>query len=155
MSAFQARLMERGWAVLPLRLLIGFGFAAHGWAKLQRGPDQFAVVLDALGVPGPHFTAWATTLLELLGGIALMLGAFVSALSLPLAIVMLTAMFGVHLRYGFSSIKLREITAAGAEFGRPGYELNLLYLAGLLTLVLGGEGNASLGAWLRRRREKG
>lgn len=53
-------------------------------------------------------------------------------------------MFAVHLPNGFSSIKLRAISAAGAEFGAPGYELNLLYLAGLLTLCLGGSGPASI-----------
>jgi uncharacterized membrane protein YphA (DoxX/SURF4 family) len=26
------------WAPLPLRLILGFGFIAHGWAKLSRGP---------------------------------------------------------------------------------------------------------------------
>ena len=26
------------WVALPLRLVIGFGFMAHGWAKLSRGP---------------------------------------------------------------------------------------------------------------------
>jgi putative oxidoreductase len=44
----------------------------------------------------------------------------------------------VHLPYGFSSIKLLSVTAAGAQFGPPGYEVNLLYLACLAALVLGG-----------------
>jgi len=30
------------WVPLPLRLIIGFGFMAHGWAKLSRGPSGFA-----------------------------------------------------------------------------------------------------------------
>jgi len=123
-------------ALLPLRLMIGFGFAAHGYAKLSRGPENFASVLAALHVPAPYLSAWATTILELLGGIALMAGQFVVPLSLPLAVVMLTAMLTVHLPYGFSSIKLRAVTAAGAEFGPPGYELNLLYIAGLAALAL-------------------
>jgi putative oxidoreductase len=138
---------------VPLRLLLGFGLAAHGLAKLERGPAQFAGVLAALGVPAPHFAAWATTLLELLGGVSLMAGLFVTAWSLPLAAVMLTAMFTVHLPYGFSSIKLRAVDATGAQFGQPGYELNLLYLVGMLTLMLGGSGNGSLGAWWKRWRE--
>jgi putative oxidoreductase len=49
-------------------------------------------------------------------------------------------MFSVHLRYGFSSIKILAVTAAGAQFGPPGYETDLLYLACLATLVLGGSG---------------
>jgi putative oxidoreductase len=133
-------------------LLIGFGFAAHGLAKLSRGPEQFAVVLAAMGIPAPHLAAWLTTLLELFGGLFVMAGALVIPLSVPLAVVMLTALFAVHLPNGFSSIKLRGVGAAGAEFGAPGYELNLLYLAGLLTLCLGGAGRASVDGLLSTRR---
>lgn len=124
------------WALLPLRLAVGFGFAAHGYAKLSRGPGGFAAALAALHVPLPLASAWLTTLLELFGGLAIMAGYFVVPLSLPLAAVMLTAMFTVHLPYGFSSIKLKAVTAAGAEFGPPGYELNVLYLAALAVLAL-------------------
>ena len=122
-------------------------------AKLGRGPEKFAVILQALGVPAPHLAAWATSLLELAGGLCVMAGLAVVPLTLPLAVVMLTAMFGVHLRYGFSSIRLEALTPEGARFGPIGYELNLLYLAGLLALGLGGAGPASLdGALARRRR---
>src|SRR5690348_18165533 len=55
------------WALLPLRLVIGFGFAVHGYAKLSRGPASFAAIVSALGFPAPLFTAWATSLLELAG----------------------------------------------------------------------------------------
>jgi len=141
-----------GWALLPLRLMLGFGFAAHGYAKLIRGPEQFAVILAAIGVPEPRLMAWLTSLLELLGGVALMAGAFVVPLTLPLIAVMLTAILGVHLRYGFSSVRLVAVTAAGAEFGPIGYEMNLLYVAGLLTLALGGPGKLSLDGRLRTAR---
>jgi putative oxidoreductase len=132
------------WALLPLRLVIGFGFAAHGYAKLSRGPASFAAIVSALGFPAPLFTAWATSLLELAGGILLMMGAFVAPLSIPLAAIMATAMFGVHLRYGFSSIRLKSLTATGAEFGPVGYELSLLYLVGLATLALAGPSRLSI-----------
>lgn len=154
MLMFQKRMLDHGWALLPLRLLIGFGFAAHGWAKLGRGPDQFATALSAMGIPTPSLAAWVTTLLELVGGISVMAGAFVVPLSVPLAVVMLTAMFAVHLPNGFSAIKLRAVTAAGAEFGAPGYELNLLYLAGLATLCLGGSGPASVDHLFATRKDK-
>ena|SRR5689334_948462 len=138
------------WALLPLRLMLGFGFAAHGYAKLSRGPDAFAMVLGAMGIPLPTLMAWITTLLELIGGISVMAGAFILPLSIPLGLVMLTAMFTVHLPNGFSSIKLKAIHASGAEFGAPGYEMNLLYLAGLLALALAGPGALSLFDLLRR-----
>jgi putative oxidoreductase len=140
------------WAVLPLRVMIGFGLAAHGYAKISRGPDAFASILTAIGVPAPGFMAWITSLLELLGGLSIMIGAFVAPLSVPLMLVMLVAMFSVHLQYGFSTVKLKAVTASGAEFGMPGYEMNLLYVAGLLTLALGGPGPASVDNWRRIRR---
>jgi len=140
------------WAILPVRLMVGFGFAAHGFAKLGRGPEHFAVILHALGVPAPVFVAWATSLLELAGGLCLIAGLAVVPLAGPLGVVMLTAMFGVHLRYGFSSIRLLAVTSEGATFGPIGYELNLLYLAGLLALGIGGAGPISLDAALARRR---
>ncbi len=81
MSNFQKKITERGWALLPLRLMIGFGFAAHGYAKLSRGPESFATILTSIGVPYPHLVAWVTSLLELMGGISLMAGAFVVPLT--------------------------------------------------------------------------
>jgi len=41
------------WAPLPLRLIIGYGFLAHGWAKLSRGPEGFARLLEQIGTPLP------------------------------------------------------------------------------------------------------
>lgn len=156
MRSFQERMREEGWALLPLRVMIGFGFAAHGWAKLSRGPGGFADILTFIGVPAPHLMAWVTSLLEFLGGLSLMAGAFVVPLSLPLTVVMLTAMFSVHFQYGFSSIRLKALTAAGAEFGPIGYEIDLLYIAGLVTLALAGPGPWSVdGGWssLGKRRK--
>jgi putative oxidoreductase len=110
------------WWALAIRAIVGYGFIAHGLAKLSRGPDAFAAILQALGVPAPHLMAWATILIELLGGFAVLLGAFVWMASIPMAAVLVVAMLTVHLPYGFSSIKLVGVTKAGAQFGPPGYE---------------------------------
>jgi putative oxidoreductase len=106
-----------------------------------------------MGVPAPHLMAWLTILTELLGGFAVILGAFVALVSLPMAVVLLVAMFKVHLPYGFSSIKLIAVTAAGAKFGPPGYEVNLLYLACLAALVLGGSGPFALDGLISKHHE--
>ena len=140
------------WPILPLRLIVGFGFIEHGLAKLAKGPDAFANILQAMGVPGAHFMAWSTILVEILGGLAIILGLFVTLASLPMAAVLLVAMFTVHLPYGFSSIKLEAVTAAGAQFGPPGYEVDLLYLACLTALVLGGPGPLAIGGLIIKRR---
>jgi putative oxidoreductase len=147
------RLKLSTWAPLPLRLIVGFGFVEHGYSKLLKGPEAFASILHALGVPAPHFMAWLTILTELLGGLAVFLGAFVSMVSVPLACVLLTAMFSVQLRYGFLSIKLIGVTPTGAIFGPPGYECDLIYLACLATLVLGGSGPLSIDRFLLRKRQ--
>ena len=62
------------WAPIPLRLIVGYGFMQHGFAKLSSGPDVFAVVLHSIGVPAPHLMAWLTTLIEIFGGVAVLLG---------------------------------------------------------------------------------
>jgi len=49
----------------------------HGFAKLSQGPEAFAAILHAIGVPAPHLMAWLTILIEVLGGLAVLLGAFV------------------------------------------------------------------------------
>lgn len=54
--------------------------------------------------------------------------------------------------HGFSSIKLMGISGSGPQFGTPGYEVNLLYIAGLMTLVLGGTGSFSVDRLLARRK---
>src|SRR5262245_9402806 len=135
---------------MPLRVIVGYGFLAHGFAKIMNGPDHFAALLHALGVPAPQLMAWATIGFELLGGFAILVGAWIPLVSAPLAVILLVAAITVHLPYGFSSIKLRAVTAAGPQFGPPGYETDLLYLAALVTLVVGGSGPLAVDALLAR-----
>jgi putative oxidoreductase len=139
------------WALVPLRLMVGYGFMEHGFAKLSKGPDAFAGILLAMGVPMPHFAAWLTILTELLGGLGVLLGAFVSLVSLPLAAVLIVAIVTVHLPYGFSTIKLMSVANGRAQFGPPGYECSLLYLVCLVALVLGGPGPGSIDRYLRKK----
>ena len=140
------------WAPIPLRLIVGYGFMEHGLAKLSKGPENFAVILHALSVPAPHFMAWLTILTELIGGLAVLLGAFLPLVSLPMAVLLFVAIFTVHLPYGFTSIKLMSVLAGRAQFGPPGYECNLLYLACLAALVFGGSGPLAIDSVLRTRR---
>jgi putative oxidoreductase len=139
------------WAPIPLRLIVGYGFFAHGVAKLERGPDHFADILQAIGTPAPHIMAWLTIFVELFGGLAVLLGAFVVWVSAPMVAVLLVAIFTVHLPFGFTSIKLLDVTAEGPKFGPPGYETDLLYLACLATLILGGSGPLAVDGWIASR----
>ena len=139
------------WAVLPLRLIVGYGFIAHGLAKWTRGPVGFGRLLHFIGVPLPNAMAWAVTLLEVFGGLAILLGVLVAIASVPLIASMLVAMFSLQLRYGFSSVNTVGLTPAGPVFGPPGYEINLLYIAALLLLAFVGPGALSLEVWLAKR----
>ena len=151
MTGFDVSRLQR-WAAVPLRLIVGYGFIAHGYAKVMNGPDHFAASLQGLGVPAPHLMAWGTIGFELLGGVAVLVGAYIPLISLPLGVILLVAAITVHLPYGFSSIKLRAVTAAGPQFGPPGYETDLLYIAALATPVFGGSGPLAADAWLSRVR---
>jgi putative oxidoreductase len=148
-STWAGRLPADAWP-LALRAIFGYGMLAHGFAKLSRGPDSFAAILQTLGVPIPHLMAWSTMLVELLGGLAVLTGAFVWIASIPLVVVLVVAMFTVHLPYGFSSIKLIAVSSTGAQFGPPGYEVDLLYIGALAALVLGGAGPLSIDSLIAR-----
>jgi putative oxidoreductase len=149
--AFLQRPSALRWAPVPLRLIVGFGFMQHGFAKLSRGPDAFAAILQAMGVPAPHLVAWVSICTEVIGGLAILLGAFIPLVSLPLAALLFVAIVTVHLPYGFSSIKLLSVTSGRAQFGPPGYEVDLLYLACMLALVLGGSGPMALDGYFRKK----
>jgi len=144
----------RRWIPVPLRIILGVGFMVHGWAKLSRGPAAFAELLKQAHVPLPLANAWLVTLLEIFGGLALLMGAFVAIVSVPLILSMLGAMFTVNIKYGFSAVNTIGLTPEGPKFGPPGYEINLLYIAGLVTLILGGAGPLSIDALRSRRRQR-
>jgi putative oxidoreductase len=143
----------RRWAPVPIRMILGVGFVVHGWAKWSRGPAAFAELIKQAHVPLPLANAWLVTLLEIFGGLALLLGAFVTIVSVPLIFSMLSAMFTVNIKYGFSAVNTIGLNPEGPLFGPPGYEINLLYIAGLVALILGGAGPLSIDSLRSRRRQ--
>ena len=138
------------WYAIPLRLIVGFGFIQHGYAKLARGPEDFISLLHAMGLPSSFLLGWLTIIVELVGGLMILVGALIPLATVPMMIVLFVAIIMVHLPNGFSSIKLESFDAAGAHFGQPGYETDLLYLTSLLALCLGGSGPVSVDGWLNR-----
>ena len=103
-------------------------------------------------MPFAFFLGWSTILIEVVGGLLILCGAFVPLASAPMIVVLLVAIFTVHLPNGFSSIKLIAYDGSGAHFGQPGYETDLLYLAALLALCFGGAGPLSLDGYVSARR---
>ena len=142
------------WVPIPIRMILGVGFIVHGWAKWSRGPAVFAELLKQARVPLPLASAWLVTLLEIFGGLALLMGTFVTTVSILLIVSMLGAMFTVNFKYGFSAVNTIGLTAEGPKLGPPGYEINLLYIAGLVVLILSGAGPLSIDALRSRRRQR-
>ncbi|MGH7458689.1 MAG: DoxX family protein [Longimicrobiaceae bacterium] len=142
------------WAPLPLRLVLGFGFIYHGYPKLftAEGQQMFVGMLQQIGVPAPGLTSWLVGAVEFFGGLALILGIGVTIVAVLGIIEMLVAMFTVHLPHGFNFMNITGMGPEGPEFGMPGYEVNLLYLAGFAALALLGAGRFSLEEKISGRR---
>jgi putative oxidoreductase len=133
-----------------LRLIVGYGFFAHGLAKIEKGPENFVSIVQAIGVPLPQMMAWLTIAIEAVCGIMMIVGALVPLIAVPMLAVLAVALFTVHIQFGFTSIKLIAVTASGPQFGPPGIETDLLYIACLVTLILAGPGPWAVDNWLGR-----
>jgi putative oxidoreductase len=138
----------RRWAPVPIRFITGYGFLAHGLAKIEKGPEHFVAIVQALGVPFPGPMAWLTIITEIACGLLMLGGALVPLITIPMLAVLVVALFTVHIQFGFTSIKLMAVTSMGPQFGPPGMETDLLYIACLITLVLSGPGPWALDNWL-------
>lgn len=141
---------------MALRFIIGFGFLYHGTPKLfsSAGHEGFVGMLQMIEVPAAGLTAWLVGIVEVAGGMMLIAGAWVALAAVPLIVNMLVAMFTVHLPNGFNFMNITGMTEAGPQFGMPGAEVNLLYIAGLVTLALGGAGVFSVDEKLGARVER-
>ncbi|MFN2399695.1 MAG: DoxX family protein, partial [Gemmatimonadaceae bacterium] len=132
--------MKTHWAasaMLPIRLVLGISFIVHGWPKLfsSQGHEMFVGMLTGIGVPAPGITAWLVGLVEVVGGVALIIGAFVTLFSILLILDMLVAMFTVHIGNGYNWLNITGMGPDGPTLGMPGWELSLIYIAPLLTLL--------------------
>lgn len=113
------------FAPIPLRIITGIGFMIHGLPKLQDIPNTQNSFMN-MGLP-PEL-AIIIGLLEFIGGLAILLGVFTRIAAGLLAINMIGAILLVKLSKGFID----------------GYELDLLYLAIMISLILTGPGNLSI-----------
>ncbi len=130
----------QGWGLAILRVVVGIVFLVHGFQKLfLMGFDGVAGMMGSLGVPAPGLFAVIVTLVELLGGLALILGLFTRLVAIPLAVDMLVATLTVHLPNGFSVLP------------NGGYEFTLVLLAASVALTVAGPGEAALDRFLAMR----
>jgi putative oxidoreductase len=125
-------------AMLLLRLVLAATFIFHGYQKVfGYGMSGVTSMFTQIGVPAPAIMAPLISVLELVGGIALLFGAFTRVAAFLLACDMLGAMILVHAKNGFAAPK--------------GVENVLGNFAMLVTLALLGAGAYSIDALLARR----
>ncbi len=127
-------------ALLILRVALGVIFTAHGWQKF----NEFTIAgtqasFAQMGVPAADLVAPVVAVLELAGGVALILGLFTRIVAALLALDMLGALFLVH-------------AAAGIYVTNGGYELVLILAASAAALSLAGAGGFSIDAAFSGRR---
>lgn len=122
----------RDAALLLLRIALGTVFIAHGWDKLMfTGLTETAGQFSAWGVPQPQLSAWLVMATELLGGALLVVGLLTTFVAGLLALLMVAAIWFVHLDSGF-------FTATG------GLEFPAVLVAALVMIVVFGSGRVSL-----------
>ena len=121
-------------ALLIARIGLGIVFIAHGWQKFNdMGVDAVGAGFTKMGVPAPELAAYFATFVELVGGAALLIGAFTAVAGLLLTLDMLGALLLVHIKNGVF------VTEGG-------FELVVALGGGALLLAVIGAGKYSVDA---------
>ncbi len=121
-------------ALLLARFAVAYGFYEPAMMKWN-DIGSVAVWFGSMGIPFPTLNAYMAASTETVGVILLILGLFIRFISIPLMIIMLVAIFTVHLSNGFSA-------------GANGFEIPLYYLLFLLMFFSQGAGRFSLDSFL-------
>ena len=129
----------RNVAQLVARIGLGYVFFSHGWQKLHdNGLAGTSAAFQKMGVPAPEPSAYYSTFVELIGGGALIIGAFTAVAGLLLVADMLGAFLIVHIHNG-------------VFVGDGGYELVVALGAGALLLAVIGAGKFSVDGVIGRK----
>ena len=125
--------------LLVLRLALGLIFILHAWMNVIGGQESFLREMLAMaGFDAPNLVVWSITLLEFVGGVALVLGFFTREAALLLAVEMVVAVVLFHLREGFFIVAIPNVPLA------YGFEYHVALVGGLACLALGGPGAFAL-----------
>lgn len=124
-------------SLLIARLLIAYGFyepAMNKWKDIQSVGYWF----ESLNIPFPFINAYLAATTEMVGVVFLSLGLLTRYISIPLIVVMIVAIFTVHLPNGFSA-------------GDNGFEIPLYYMVFLMIFVSFGAGKISIDQMFKKR----
>jgi len=114
-----------------LRIVLGIAMLVHGWSKLSGGVDNVAGFFGGtLGIPAPGLMAWVVTIVELVGGILLVVGFLTQIAGILIALDMLGAILFAFLLRGAAFIENGQIT----------WEREAVFAAAALCLALAGPG---------------
>ncbi len=127
-----SRLSEYGksLSLLFARFAVAYGFYEPAMMKWG-GIDNVASWFGSMGIPFPTLNAYMAASAEAAGVVLLVLGFFTRFISIPLIVVMLVAIFMVHLPNGYSA-------------GENGFEIPLYYMLFLFIFFTNGAGKFSL-----------
>jgi len=120
----------RSFSLLLVRLALAYGFyqpALLKWSNFDSTVEWFG----SLGIPFATFSAFLASSVETIGVILLFLGLFIRVITFPLMVIMVVAIFTVHLSNGFS-------------VADNGFEIPLYYFLFLSILLTQGAGKFSL-----------
>lgn len=116
---------------LILRVILGITFFVHGFVKFQGGIENTVGWFASIGLPG--FLAYVVAIIELVGGLALMIGLGTRIVSVLIAIIMVGAIITAKLPLGFLG-----------NGQMAGYELDVVLFAMAAYLAIAGNKMLSL-----------
>lgn len=127
-----SRLSEYGksFSLFFARIVVAYGFYEPAMMKWN-GIDNVASWFGSMGIPFPTLNAYMAASMEAAGVVLLTLGFLTRAISIPLIIIMLVAIFMVHLPHGYAA-------------GDNGFEIPLYYMLFLFIFLTNGAGKFSL-----------
>lgn len=109
--------------LVVLRGFLGVTFLIHGFTKFQGGISNIVGFFESLGLPG--FMAYVVALIELVGGIAMLLGFGTRIVAALFALILAVATIQVKFAVGFLG-----------DGQMAGYELELALLVVSVYLAL-------------------
>jgi putative oxidoreductase len=134
---------EESLSALPLRLIAGLIFTAHGAQKLFAwfggyGLEGTGQWMESIGLAPGYLMALMAGSAEFFGGLFLIVGFLTRPTSFVLAITMVVAVFFVHIDNGLF-------------MSNNGYEFGLALFAISISLIFSGAGKLSLDNALAQR----